>query len=321
VISLAIIALVTKYVNGIELPAAKMARMDSALTTVWSDPNDSTRVKALIDLSDHANSLKLQMHLVGRLVKLVGDNHRLQTNPSCPNLKKPLKDVEKNALAIIARLGTALSQSRRRLLWFYQAAPRDLADSLHFNSLDLSFAHFDSTNLRGANFSNSCLFRTSFEGAILDSTDFTLAHLDTSNFRGAQMRGAQLLSINSRGGTFRDAVLSSATLNSARLFSVSFEGADLTCAYFANAVTDHLDMSGAVMPWALLVADTLARVQSWREIINQRGTYLVGVVGLTPRETAFSRDKGAYVDGLDQEQWARLRDQNCQSRPKEKGSP
>jgi uncharacterized protein YjbI with pentapeptide repeats len=318
-LGVAIGLLVTNYINGLPGPGSRTAKMDATLTKAWTDPNSSTRNKAFADLGNAATSADDQIFLLGRLVYLLGE-HRRMKNSNCPSPPRLFGVDDQAALRTIVALSGALRQPRRRLHFFNQAPPHGLADSLHFNSLDLSFAHFDGANLQGANFSNSCLFETSFEGAILDSSDFTLARLDSPNFRDAQMRGAQLLSMTSRGGTFRSAILTGATLNSARLASVSFAGADLTCAYFANVVADNLDMTGAVMPWTLLVGDSLVRTQSWREIINLQGAYLVGVVGLTPKEIGFSRKKGAYVDGLGQEEWARSRDQNCRNRPSEKGA-
>jgi hypothetical protein len=317
-VSLVIITLVKSYLAEVVWPGRKLAMMDSTLTRAWNYSDSVAQNKALVDLSDDAKTNRFQMHLIGRLAVLVRNSRRLQ-NANCPSSPKPLGTNDQLAVAIIVQLGRELGHPHNRLYFFHEGAPPDLPDSLRFDSVDFSLAHFDSANLRRANFSKSCLFKASFEGANLDSSEFSNARLDSTDFRGARMHGAQLRSSGSRGATFRDAILVGANLNFMRLRSVNFAGADLSCAYFANAVTDSIELSGAALPWTLLFATKLDRVQSWEEIDSLKGAYLVGVVGLRPREVAHALDRGAYLKGLDQVQWGRLRDRNCQFPPKDSG--
>src|SRR5438105_5760215 len=310
-LGLVIIALTKSYIAEIVWPERKLAQMDSTLTKAWNYSDSTAQNKALTDLSDDAKTTRFQLHLVGRLVMRVRDNRRLQ-NTRCPSASKPLGNNDQLALSIIVRLSKELAHPHKKLYVFPQKPPPDLPDSLRFDSVDFSLAHFDSANLRKATFAKACLFKASLEGANLDSSDFTLGRLDSTNFRGATMRGTQLKSINSRGAQFRETVLSGAILEFAQLRSVNFAGADLTCAYFANAVTDSISLSGTGLSWADLFAIKIYRLQSpWMEIDNLNGAYLVGAVGLGPREIADARSKGAFVDSLDQKQWGVKRDENC----------
>jgi uncharacterized protein YjbI with pentapeptide repeats len=298
--------------------AAEMARIDAALDTVWSNPNNSKRTKALLDLSGAAKSVEAQKHLVGRLVAFVSERHP-RVGPTCPSLDS-LAAVDRNAVATIVSLSQSLSRPKRWLLVLSRVPLRDSSDALHFDSLDLSYVRFDNADLRDATFSNSCLFHASFEGAVLDRSSFeganlngsifTEAHLDSVSFRGDSMRGAQLTWIVSTGAEFRSAVLIGARLDFARLRSASFAGAHLTCAYIGNARMDSPNLTGTDLNWAFLGGDTLASIQHWAEIGALRGAYMGGVHGLETKQLDDARNKHAYMDG-DQGQWGRLRDQNC----------
>jgi uncharacterized protein YjbI with pentapeptide repeats len=309
-IGLVIVTLTKSYIAEVAWPGRKLATMDTTLTRVWNYSDTVAQNKALVDLSDDAKTVRFQLHLVGRLSLLLRNHRRLQ-NTKCPSSRERLGTNDQQAIKIIVDLGRQLEHPRNRFYVFPQAPPPELAALMLFDSTDLSLANFDGANLRKADFSKSCLFKTSFEHANLDTSNFTLARLDQTVFRRAEMRGAVLKSVTSRGAQFRETNLHEATFNFARLKLVNLAGSDLTCGYLAGAVTDSLNLSGVVLTWTDLFGAVLVRVQSWEEIDSLKSAYMVGVTGLRPHQVAFARNRGAYVDGPDQERWGLQRDQNC----------
>lgn len=292
------------------LPGAEKARIDSTLSKVCCDPDTSKRLKALNDISDDAISVEGQMHLIGGLVSLIRQ-HRPVIFGSCPDSLKPLGATDQKALDVITQLSRALRHPGSRFGVLRQAAPSDLADSLHFDSLDLSHAKLNDANLRGASFTNSCLYGTRFEGALLDGSNFTSARLDSANFRGDTMRNARLESIISRGAEFRAAKLMGATFNMAQLRAVNFAGANLTCAYLANAVTDSITVTGAIMHWTFFGGSSLARAQRWEETRSLKSAYLQDVTGLSAQQRAHAQSDSAYLTGIARSQWEGKRKDNC----------
>ena len=160
---------------------------------------------------------------------------------------------------------------------------------------NLAYANLVGADLRGVVLEYACLDSSTLDGASVGGASFSHAFLRNANLR--KLRGSRVV--------FDNAHLNSARFSRGTLIRASFTDADLTHAWFENAILDTVNVDHAKLSWSYWRAARLIGSEHWGEVDSTlvAGVMLHRTVGISSAQLARLHRLGACVDSIGLDEW------------------